>query len=138
MARKAQHRSRRAVFDGRASDRRAGLLPRAHCARPRDAPDGRWLRTNLRPVASVIRVDNVEEALNVANETEFGLGAALWTGNLARAKTLARRIEAEVVFINGITASDAWLPFGGIKRSGYGRELRKVCKTSEPSPDVRQ
>lgn len=62
------------------------------------------------PVAAVIRVADVEEALQVANNTEFGLGAALWTGDLNRAKTLARRIEAGAVFINGLVASDARLP----------------------------
>lgn len=75
------------------------------------------------PVAAVIRVADAEEALRITNDTEFGLGAALWTGDLARAKTMARRIEAGAVFINGLVASDARLPFGGIKQSGYGREL---------------
>ena len=75
------------------------------------------------PVAAVIRVADVEEALQIANATEFGLGAALWTGDLQRARELARRIEAGAVFINGLVASDARLPFGGIKQSGYGREL---------------
>jgi len=75
------------------------------------------------PVAAVIRVADVEEALQVANSTEFGLGAALWTSDLERARTLARRIEAGAVFVNGLVASDARLPFGGIKQSGYGREL---------------
>lgn len=75
------------------------------------------------PVAAVIRVADVDEALQVANNTEFGLGAALWTGDLDRARTLARHIEAGAVFINGLVASDARLPFGGIKQSGYGREL---------------
>lgn len=75
------------------------------------------------PVAAVIRVSDAEEAVRIANSTEFGLGAALWTGDLNRAKTLARRIEAGAVFINGLVASDARLPFGGVKQSGYGREL---------------
>ena len=75
------------------------------------------------PVAAVIRVSDAEEAVRIANSTEFGLGAALWTCDLNRAKTLARRIEAGAVFINGLVASDARLPFGGVKQSGYGREL---------------
>ena len=75
------------------------------------------------PAAAVLRVSGVEEALQVANGTEFGLGAALWTRDLDRAAQLARRIEAGAVFVNGLVASDPRLPFGGTKQSGYGREL---------------
>ncbi len=75
------------------------------------------------PVAAVIRARNPEDAVQLANDTEYGLGAALWTRDTQRAKELARRIEAGSVFINGMVASDPRLPFGGIKRSGYGREL---------------
>jgi succinate-semialdehyde dehydrogenase/glutarate-semialdehyde dehydrogenase len=75
------------------------------------------------PVAAIVRVASEEEAILLANRTAFGLGAALWTRDLAKARKLARKIEAGAVFINGMVASDARLPFGGIKRSGYGREL---------------
>jgi succinate-semialdehyde dehydrogenase/glutarate-semialdehyde dehydrogenase len=75
------------------------------------------------PAAAILRVKDVEEALEVANGLDYGLGAALWTTDLARASALARRIEAGAVFINGLVASDPRLPFGGIKQSGYGREL---------------
>ena len=75
------------------------------------------------PVAAIVRVKDTEEAVAFANRTEFGLGAALWTRDLARGRALARRIDAGAVFLNGMVASDARLPFGGIKRSGYGREL---------------
>lgn len=75
------------------------------------------------PVAAIIRVKDETEAIRLANQTEFGLGAALWTRDVERAKTLAREIDAGAVFINGMVASDARLPFGGIKKSGYGREL---------------
>jgi succinate-semialdehyde dehydrogenase/glutarate-semialdehyde dehydrogenase len=75
------------------------------------------------PVAAVIRAADAEDAVTLANQTEFGLGAAIWTQDLARAQRLARRIQAGAVFVNGMVASDPRLPFGGIKRSGYGREL---------------
>jgi succinate-semialdehyde dehydrogenase/glutarate-semialdehyde dehydrogenase len=75
------------------------------------------------PVAAVIRVRDAEEALKVANDSEFGLGSAIWTNDTERGELLAERVEAGLVFVNGMVASDARLPFGGVKRSGYGREL---------------
>ncbi|MDB5892122.1 MAG: NADP-dependent succinic semialdehyde dehydrogenase [Polaromonas sp.] len=75
------------------------------------------------PVAAIIRVRDETQAVEVANSTEFGLGAALWIGDMARAQRLSRQIEAGAVFVNGVVASDARLPFGGLKQSGYGREL---------------
>ncbi|MGI9147728.1 MAG: aldehyde dehydrogenase family protein, partial [Chloroflexota bacterium] len=75
------------------------------------------------PVAAVIRASGPDEAVRLANDTEYGLGAALWTRDISQAKELARRIDAGSVFVNGMVASDPRLPFGGIKRSGYGREL---------------
>ncbi len=75
------------------------------------------------PVSAIIPVKDEEEAIAVANDSEFGLGASLWSGNTERALKLARRIRAGAVFVNGMTKSDPRLPFGGIKKSGYGREL---------------
>jgi succinate-semialdehyde dehydrogenase / glutarate-semialdehyde dehydrogenase len=75
------------------------------------------------PAAAVVRATDVADAISLANLTPFGLGAALWTSDVPRARTLAREIEAGAVFINGQVASDPRLPFGGIKKSGYGREL---------------
>jgi succinate-semialdehyde dehydrogenase/glutarate-semialdehyde dehydrogenase len=75
------------------------------------------------PVAAIIPVSDTEEAIAVANDSEFGLGGCLWTRDLEKGESLARRIESGAVFVNGMTKSDPRLPFGGIKRSGYGREL---------------
>ncbi|MBV9616584.1 MAG: NAD-dependent succinate-semialdehyde dehydrogenase [Ktedonobacteraceae bacterium] len=75
------------------------------------------------PVAAVISARDTEHALELANDSQFGLGGNLWTRNIEQARKLARRLESGGVFINGMTASDPRLPFGGIKHSGYGREL---------------
>jgi succinate-semialdehyde dehydrogenase/glutarate-semialdehyde dehydrogenase len=75
------------------------------------------------PVAAITRVASTDEAIALANQTEFGLAAALWTQDLATAWDLLHRIDAGAVFVNGMVASDPRLPFGGIKKSGYGREL---------------
>ncbi len=75
------------------------------------------------PVAAVIRARDAEHAVELANDSLFGLGGNLWTRDLERGRELARRLESGAVFINGMTASDPRLPFGGVKQSGYGREL---------------
>ena len=75
------------------------------------------------PVATVIRVRDADQAVATANDSMYGLGGNLWTQDIERGKQLAGDIESGQVFINGMTASDPRLPFGGVKQSGYGREL---------------
>jgi acyl-CoA reductase-like NAD-dependent aldehyde dehydrogenase len=75
------------------------------------------------PAAAVIHARNAEHAIELANDSEFGLSCNLWTRNIEQARELAAQIEAGGCFINGMTASDPRLPFGGVKHSGYGREL---------------
>jgi succinate-semialdehyde dehydrogenase/glutarate-semialdehyde dehydrogenase len=75
------------------------------------------------PVAALMNVRDADEAVRIANSSPYGLGAALWTRDEPAARALARRIESGSVFINGMVASDPRLPFGGVKKSGYGREL---------------
>lgn len=75
------------------------------------------------PAAAVIIARDAEHAVELANDSDFGLGGNLWTSDIARGRALARHLESGGVFINGMTASDPRLPFGGVKRSGYGREL---------------
>ncbi len=75
------------------------------------------------PVAAVVRVADEEAAIAAANDSQFGLGASLWTTDLDRAEALSAELEAGMVFVNAMTASDPRIPFGGVKRSGVGREL---------------
>jgi len=85
-----------------------------------------WHEELFGPVATVIRAANEEDALRIANETRFGLGSSIWSKDTARAEQLAAHIQAGSTFINGMVKSDPRLPFGGIKASGYGRELSRL------------
>jgi succinate-semialdehyde dehydrogenase/glutarate-semialdehyde dehydrogenase len=75
------------------------------------------------PVASIIKVEDLEQAVAVANDTPFGLGGSVWTRDTHKGEEVAARVEAGAVFVNGQVKSDPRLPFGGVKISGYGREL---------------
>ncbi|MEV0266074.1 NADP-dependent succinic semialdehyde dehydrogenase [Streptomyces sp. NPDC050617] len=126
---------------------------RALCggSRPKDLPDG-WfyeptvlseITTNMRihreeafgPVATLYRAANLDEAIDIANDTPFGLSSNVWTRDAAEVDRFVRDIEAGGIFFNGMTASHPAFPFGGIKRSGYGRELaghgiREFCNAT--------
>jgi succinate-semialdehyde dehydrogenase/glutarate-semialdehyde dehydrogenase len=82
-----------------------------------------WDEELFGPVAIVIRARDEEDALRIANSSRFGLGGSVWTANAERGEAFARRMECGCAFVNGLVKSDPRLPFGGIKASGFGREL---------------
>ena len=77
------------------------------------------------PVAPITIVENESEAIKLANDIEFGLGASIWTKDLSKAEKMSRRIESGIVSVNNVVVSDPRIPFGGIKHSGFGRELSR-------------
>jgi succinate-semialdehyde dehydrogenase/glutarate-semialdehyde dehydrogenase len=78
------------------------------------------------PVAALITVKDDRQAIEMANRNRYGLGASVWTGDPQRGEKIAREIESGCVFVNSLMRSDQRLPFGGIKKSGYGRELSEL------------
>jgi succinate-semialdehyde dehydrogenase/glutarate-semialdehyde dehydrogenase/succinyl-CoA reductase len=77
------------------------------------------------PVAPITIVENESEAIRLANDIEFGLGASIWTKDLQKADKMSRRIESGIVSVNNVVLSDPRIPFGGVKHSGFGRELSR-------------
>jgi succinate-semialdehyde dehydrogenase/glutarate-semialdehyde dehydrogenase/succinyl-CoA reductase len=77
------------------------------------------------PAAPILSVDDDDEAIRLANESQYGLGASIWTENLEKAERLSRLISSGIVSVNNVVASDPRVPFGGIKKSGFGRELSR-------------
>ena len=88
---------------------------------PKDSPAG--CEELFGPVASMFRVKNAEEAIRVANDHRYGLGASAWTNDAREREMFIKELQAGMVFINQMVASDPRVPFGGVKRSGHGREL---------------
>jgi succinate-semialdehyde dehydrogenase/glutarate-semialdehyde dehydrogenase/succinyl-CoA reductase len=77
------------------------------------------------PVAPISIVENEIEAVNLANDSKFGLGASIWTQDLDKAENLSRLVQSGIVTVNNVVISDPRIPFGGVKNSGFGRELSK-------------
>ncbi|MGC8940434.1 MAG: NAD-dependent succinate-semialdehyde dehydrogenase [Candidatus Nanoarchaeia archaeon] len=84
-----------------------------------------WEEETFGPVAPIKIVKNEVEAIKVANDTKFGLGASIWSSNIKKARALAKKLEVGNVSINGVVSSDPRMPFGGVKHSGIGRELSR-------------
>ena len=88
---------------------------------PKDSPA--YKEEFFGPVASIFRVKDIDQAIQIANDSRFGLGASAWTKDPAEAEKFINELEAGMVFLNKMVASDPRVPFGGVKRSGHGREL---------------
>jgi len=114
----------RVLTGGEPMDRDGAFYPPTVLA---DVPEGcpADSEETFGPVAAVYEIDDEDGLLEKANDTEFGLGASIWTTDRARGQRLAREIDAGCVYINQLVTSDPRVPFGGVKESGYGRELAR-------------
>jgi succinate-semialdehyde dehydrogenase/glutarate-semialdehyde dehydrogenase/succinyl-CoA reductase len=77
------------------------------------------------PVAPITIVNNEEEAIKLANDSQFGLGSSIWTQDLDKAERLSKLLDVGIVTVNNVVISDPRIPFGGVKNSGFGRELSR-------------
>ena len=112
----------RLALGGHALDRPGFYFePTVVCDPPPDSP--MRVQEVFGPAAAIVRARDQRHAVELANETNYGLGCSLWTRDTQRGERLVREIEAGLVFVNSLVASDPSLPFGGLKRSGFGREL---------------
>ncbi len=112
----------RLALGGHALDRPGFYYePTVVCDPPPDSP--MRVQEVFGPAAAIVRARDQRHAVELANETNYGLGCSLWTRDTQRGERLVREIEAGLVFVNSLVASDPSLPFGGLKRSGFGREL---------------
>src|SRR5262249_47819239 len=115
----------RLLLGGRSSEGLGNFYPPTVLADiPAEAPA--YSEEVFGPVALLFRVPDASAAIKLANESDFGLGASVWTRDDGERALFIRELECGMVFVNALVASDVRLPFGGVKRSGYGRELSSL------------